>query len=92
MVTFHNLINILNGINLDIPAGQIMVIMGGSGVGKSTLLRSIALLMGGSDALPDLLGDPESWVRNGADSCRISAVLTTAKKKWSSNTLTSSGA
>jgi len=33
--------NILNGINLDIPAGQIMVIMSGSRVGKSTLLRCI---------------------------------------------------
>jgi phospholipid/cholesterol/gamma-HCH transport system ATP-binding protein len=32
---------ILNGVNLDIPAGQIMVIMGGSGAGKSTLLRCI---------------------------------------------------
>jgi phospholipid/cholesterol/gamma-HCH transport system ATP-binding protein len=32
---------ILDGINLDIPAGQIMVIMGGSGAGKSTLLRCI---------------------------------------------------
>lgn len=32
---------ILNGLNLDIPSGQIMVIMGGSGSGKSTLLRAI---------------------------------------------------
>jgi phospholipid/cholesterol/gamma-HCH transport system ATP-binding protein len=32
---------ILNGVNLDIPTGQIMVIMGGSGAGKSTLLRCI---------------------------------------------------
>lgn len=32
---------ILHGINLDIPHGQISVIMGGSGAGKSTLLRCI---------------------------------------------------
>jgi phospholipid/cholesterol/gamma-HCH transport system ATP-binding protein len=32
---------ILDGINLDIPAGQILVIMGGSGTGKSTLVRCI---------------------------------------------------
>jgi len=32
---------ILNGINLEIPTGQIMVIMGQSGAGKSTLLRCI---------------------------------------------------
>lgn len=30
---------ILNGVSLDVPAGKIMVIMGGSGTGKSTLLR-----------------------------------------------------
>jgi phospholipid/cholesterol/gamma-HCH transport system ATP-binding protein len=32
---------ILNGLNLEIPAGQISVIMGASGAGKSTLLRCI---------------------------------------------------
>ena len=32
---------ILNSIDLDIPLGQISVIMGGSGAGKSTLLRSM---------------------------------------------------
>jgi phospholipid/cholesterol/gamma-HCH transport system ATP-binding protein len=32
---------ILNGLNLDIPAGKISVIMGASGAGKSTLLRCI---------------------------------------------------
>jgi len=32
---------ILNGVNLDIPTGKIMVIMGQSGAGKSTLLRCI---------------------------------------------------
>ncbi len=32
---------VLDGINLDIPCGEIMVIMGGSGCGKSTLLRHL---------------------------------------------------
>lgn len=32
---------ILDGVSLDIPTGQVMVIMGGSGSGKSTLLRAI---------------------------------------------------
>lgn len=32
---------ILNGLNLEIPAGKISVIMGASGAGKSTLLRCI---------------------------------------------------
>jgi ABC-type sugar transport system ATPase subunit len=46
-ITIRNLVvdygprRILNGINLEIPNGQIMVIMGQSGAGKSTLLRCI---------------------------------------------------
>ena len=32
---------VLDGINLEIPAGKITVIMGGSGCGKSTLLRHL---------------------------------------------------
>ncbi len=46
-ITIRNLVvdygprRILNDINLDIPSGQIMVIMGQSGAGKSTLLRCI---------------------------------------------------
>ena len=35
---------ILNGLNLEIPSGQITVIMGGSGAGKSTLLRCVLAL------------------------------------------------
>lgn len=35
---------ILDGVSLDVPAGNIMVIMGGSGTGKSTLLRCMLAL------------------------------------------------
>ncbi|MFT8417587.1 MAG: amino acid ABC transporter ATP-binding protein [Acetobacter sp.] len=35
---------ILEGISLDIPAGQVVCILGGSGSGKTTLLRCIAQL------------------------------------------------
>lgn len=35
---------ILDGVSLDVPSGKIMVIMGGSGTGKSTLLRCMLAL------------------------------------------------
>ncbi len=50
-------------------------ILGENGCGKSTILRSIALLLAGSEALPELLGNPDSWIRNGKDECSIHADL-----------------
>lgn len=47
---------ILDGVNLNIPAGQIMVIMGGSGAGKSTLLRCILGLKKPTSGSIDILG------------------------------------
>ncbi len=53
------------------------MLVGENGTGKSTILKAIALLLGGSDALPHLLGSARSWVRNGTDECRLSATLVT---------------
>lgn len=53
------------------------MLVGENGTGKSTVLKAIALLLGGSDALPHLLGSARSWVRNGTEECRIRAVLVT---------------
>lgn len=50
-------------------------ILGENGSGKSTILRAIALLLAGSEALPELLGNPDSWIRNGKDECLIHADL-----------------
>jgi predicted ATPase len=50
-------------------------ILGENGCGKSTILRSIALLLAGSEALPELLGNPDSWIRNGKEECSIHADL-----------------
>lgn len=36
--------NVLNGVNIDIPKGQVVVILGPSGSGKTTLLRCINFL------------------------------------------------
>jgi predicted ATP-binding protein involved in virulence len=53
-------------------------VLGENGTGKSTLLRSIALVLAGSDALPELLGNPADWVRFGKKEARIHADLVTA--------------
>lgn len=53
------------------------MLLGANGVGKSTLLRAIALATTGSDALTELLGLPHEWVRNGAESAVIRAELQT---------------
>lgn len=69
-------------IDFTVPgnAGQIRhwtCILGENGTGKSSILRSAALVLAGSDALPDLLGDPRRWVRNGKKTARISADIVT---------------
>ena len=40
--TYGGNVNVLNGINLDIQQGELVVFVGPSGCGKSTLLRMIA--------------------------------------------------
>jgi len=44
LVTHYDERRILNHVNMDIPPGETMVILGGSGTGKSTLLRHIVRL------------------------------------------------
>jgi len=55
------------------------VLLGENGTGKSTLLKAIALVTGGSDALSDLVGEPDDWLRYGSDLCEIEGVLVTAE-------------
>jgi predicted ATPase len=57
------------------------LLLGENGCGKSTVLRAIGLILAGPDALPELIGSPDTWIRNGASSCRISARLITQKKE-----------
>ena len=52
-----------------------------NGMGKSTLLKAIALVTGGSDAITDLLGEPCDWIRYKTQRCEISAVLVTNEKE-----------
>jgi energy-coupling factor transporter ATP-binding protein EcfA2 len=56
------------------------LLLGENGTGKSTILRCIALLLCGRDALPELLGrDPSSWIRSGRTSARIDGTIATAQ-------------
>ncbi|MBI1786219.1 MAG: AAA family ATPase [Acidobacteria bacterium] len=55
------------------------LILGENGAGKSTILRALALLTAGSEALPELLPDPSRWIRNGRSSCLIEAEMETAQ-------------
>ncbi len=55
------------------------VILGENGVGKTTVLRAAALVLAGSEALPELLEETDSWIRRGQDACYIGADLVTAE-------------
>ncbi len=52
-------------------------IVGPNGCGKSTVLKSIGLLLAGSEALPDLLGSADHWIRNGAHQAVLTATICT---------------
>ena len=52
-----------------------------NGMGKSTLLKAIALITGGSDAINDLLAEPSDWIRYKAQDCEISAILVTKERE-----------
>jgi energy-coupling factor transporter ATP-binding protein EcfA2 len=55
------------------------LLLGQNGVGKSTLLRAAALLRAGSESLVELLGTPDSWVRNRQKQAVIRAEFVTAE-------------
>lgn len=53
------------------------VLLGENGCGKSTVLKSIGLLLAGSEALPDLLGSPDQWIHNDAKQAVLQATICT---------------
>ncbi|MES2838862.1 MAG: AAA family ATPase [Pseudomonadota bacterium] len=55
------------------------VLLGENGCGKSTVLKAIALVLAGSEAIAELLEDPDSWVHNDAKIAKIRAVISTAQ-------------
>lgn len=69
-------------IDFDCPSGanrKWTVLLGENGTGKSTILKAIALVMAGSDALSELIGDPDSWIHTSADHAEITARIETAR-------------
>ena len=67
---------------LVVPSGvtrRWTLLLGENGVGKSTLMRAIGLILGGSAALAELIGEPASWIHSGEAECSISADLETAE-------------
>ena len=55
------------------------LVLGENGSGKSAILRAIALVVAGSEALPELLVQPDAWIRLGQSGCAIEADLVTAE-------------
>lgn len=55
------------------------IVLGENGTGKSNFLKAIALVTSGSNTLGELLGDSDSWIKQGEQSCTVDAVLSTKK-------------
>lgn len=58
---------------------QWTLLLGENGTGKSNLLKAIALITCGSNALGEIVGSLDSWIAIGKPSCTIKACLTTKK-------------
>lgn len=58
---------------------QWTLLLGENGTGKSNLLKAIALVTCGSNALGEIVGSLDNWIALDKSSCTIKACLTTKK-------------
>ncbi|GAB2452193.1 hypothetical protein GCM10011375_39160 [Hymenobacter qilianensis] len=58
---------------------QWTLVLGENGTGKSNLLKAIALITCGSNALGEIVGNTDSWITLQQPNCSITAWLTTKK-------------
>lgn len=61
------------------PTRKTTFLLGENGTGKSAVLKAIALVTAGSNALNDVLGNPDSWVQNKKKFCQVKANIVTAE-------------
>ena len=67
----------LAATDIERPNRKWTVLIGENGTGKSTLLKAVALIMAGSDALTELVGNPDAWISQGKDEGEICASIET---------------
>lgn len=71
-------------IDFDLEGGnnrKWTVLLGENGTGKSTILKSIGLLMAGSDALVEMVRQPDDWLRKKSDRGSIEGKIETKEGK-----------
>ncbi len=61
------------------PTRKTTFLLGENGTGKSAVLKAIALVTAGSNALTDVIGNPDSWVQNNKKFCQVKANIITAE-------------
>lgn len=61
------------------PIRKTTFMLGENGTGKSAFLKAIALITAGSNALGEVLGNPDEWVKNGKKYAEVTALITTAE-------------
>jgi predicted ATPase len=79
----HNLRSIA-GLDLSFSAAdgkvrQWTYLLGENGTGKSSVLRSVALALAGSDAAAELVGVPDDWIRLGCEEAAIEVEFANAE-------------